>query len=138
MKKITLILITTLLPIVSCSNNNDGSKNQAYLELAYESIVIEDYHSAIENFNKAIEVDPESVEAYNMRGLVLGIMGDYSSALADFNRSIQIDPNNAEAYKSRGITKLHLKQKAEGCKDLTQAAKLGYAGGYDLVNEFCK
>ena len=137
MNKLILLIAIVLLPIASCSNNNEP-KNHAYLELGYESIVIEDYNSAIKNFNKAIEVDPESVEAYNMRGLVLGIMGDYSSALADFNRSIQIDPENAEAYKSRGITKLHLKQKAEGCKDLTQAARLGYAGGYDLVNEFCK
>ena len=134
--RILLILLIILLPIASCSNN--GSENQAYLEHGYESIVAGDYNQALKNFNKAIEIDPESVEAYNNRGLILGIMGDYTSALADFNRSIHLDPDNAEAYKSRGITKLYLGQKTAGCLDLTQAARMGYPGGYDLINEFCK
>ena len=137
MKKLTLFFVIALLPIISCSNNNN-SPTQAYLELGYESIVAGDYNLALVNFNKAIEVDPNSVEAYNNRGLVLGIMGDYSSALADFNKSIQLDPDNAEAYKSRGITKLYLEQKADGCIDLTTAARMGYPGGYDLIDEFCK
>lgn len=124
-----------LLPIVSCKDNNN---NQQYLELGYESIVAGDYNRALVNFNKAIEIDPQSVEAYNNRGLILGIMGDYSSALADFNKSIQLDPDNAEAYKSRGITKLYLEQKTDGCIDLTTAARMGYPGGYDLIDEFCK
>lgn len=136
MKKTILLLIIFLLPIISCSNNSN--KNEEYLELGSESIVAGDYNQALINFNKAIEIDPESVEAYINRGLVLGIMGDYSSALQDFNKSIDIDPDNAEAYKSRGITKLYLEQKIAGCKDLTQAARMGYPNGYGLVNEFCK
>ncbi len=135
MKKLIFLILIILLPIASCKNNKN---NQQYLERGYESIVAGDYNQALINFDKAIEIDPESVEAYNNRGLILGIMGDYSSALADFNKSIQIDPNNSEAYKSRGITKLHLKQKTDGCIDLTQAARMGYHGGYDLVSEFCK
>ena len=136
MKKTIFVLIMFLIPIVSCSNNSN--KNEEYLERGYEEIVSGDYNAALKYFNIAIEIDPQSVEAYNNRGLVLGIMGDYSSALQDFNKSIQIDPDNAEAYKSRGITKLHLNQKGAGCQDLTQAAKMGYPNGYDLVNEFCR
>lgn len=136
MKKTILLLIIFMLPIISCSDNKN--KNEKYLELGYENIVSGDYASALENFNIAIEIDPQSVEGYINRGLVLGIMGDYSSALADFNKSIELDSDNAEAYKSRGITKLYLEQKSAGCQDLSQAARMGYPNGYNLVNEFCR
>ena len=134
-KKIILLLIIILLPIVSCSNNN--KKNEEYLELGYENIVGGDYNAALKNFNKAIEIDPQSVEAYNNRGIVLGILGDHFRAIQDFNMAIDLNPFDSEAYKSRGISKLYLNQKESGCLDLAKAERMGFPGTTELIEEFC-
>lgn len=133
MKSSILILLILLIPILSCSKNP-----QDYIDKGYESILDGDYKGALENFNKAIELDPRNVEAYNNRGVVLGILGDHVRAISDFNRAIDLNPNDSEAYKSRGVSKLYLQQKESGCLDLAKAERMGFPGAYELIEQFCQ
>lgn len=132
MRKSILFLLILLIPILSCSNSA-----QDYIEKGYEHIVDGDYKGALKDFNKALELDPRSVEAYNNRGIVLGILGDHYRAIQDFNMAIDLSPTDSEAYKSRGISKLYLQQKESGCLDLAKAELMGFPGTYELIEEFC-
>jgi hypothetical protein len=42
------------------------------------------------------------------------------------------------AYAGRGLSKISLGQKESGCKDITKAGKMGYAGAAKLKEEHCK
>jgi Tfp pilus assembly protein PilF len=66
---------------------------------------------ALEDFNQAIEIDPEYARAFHLRGLVEEKQGADDRALDDFNRAIEIDPEYGVAYHSRAT--LHTKMGRE-------------------------
>ncbi len=68
-----------------------------------EKLKNEDFEGAMEDFNKAVEKDPELAEAYLHRGYVYGSSGELQEALADFNKAIAIDSAYIEAYYNRGF-----------------------------------
>ena len=67
-----------------------------------------DYDLAISDFDRAIQLDPESPLHYQDRGIALYLNGDYNLAIADFNTSISILPDDAYLYLFRGLT-YHMK-----------------------------
>lgn len=71
-------------------SSGDASRNQG------------NWNQAIDDYNKAIEVEPNYALIYNNRGLAHYNKGDYDKAIADFNQALQIDPNYADAYRNRG------------------------------------
>jgi regulator of sirC expression with transglutaminase-like and TPR domain len=58
---------------------------------------------AIEDYDRAIAIDPLYYEAYNNRGVLYGQEGKFDLAIEYFNKSIGINPDNEEAYVDRGI-----------------------------------
>ena len=62
-----------------------------------------DYDRAITDYNKAIELDPKYVLAYNNRGRAYADnKKDYDRAITDYNKAIELDPKYAYAYNNRG------------------------------------
>jgi len=64
-----------------------------------------DYKAAIADYNKAVELDPKFVGAYNGRGDAKLNMGNYDGAIADYTKAIELNPQLAFAYNSRGNAK---------------------------------
>lgn len=56
---------------------------------------------AIADFDRIIELDPTSIEAYN-RAMAYTSLGNWEQASLNFNRAIEIDPENALIYMHRG------------------------------------
>ena len=56
---------------------------------------------ALFDFNRAIEINPNSTDAYNNRAILFSNQGKSELALADLNRAIEINPNNVDAYNNR-------------------------------------
>lgn len=48
------------------------------------------FGDAINDFNKAIEADPQCEDAWFMRGTLKNILNDYSGALVDLNKALDI------------------------------------------------
>ena len=63
---------------------------------------------AIEDFNKAIEINPQYAEAFNNRGIVKYNLGDKQGAIKDYNKAIEINPQYADAFNNRGQCKDNL------------------------------
>ena len=66
---------------------------------------LDDYHGAIADYDRAIELDPENAEGYYNRGIAKSGLDDYHGAIADYDRAIELNPNYAEAYFLRGFAK---------------------------------
>ena len=73
---------------------------EEYLRLGKEQLEKKDYLHAKESFEKAVELDPKSAEAYCFRGTV---QLDDEKAAADFTKAIELKPDYAEAYFQRGL-----------------------------------
>ena len=82
------------------------------------------FHKAIKNYDKAIELDPQYANAYNNRGVAKKNLGDYAGAIADYDKAIELDPKFAMAYNNRGIAKDDLKDYAGAIADYDKAIEL--------------
>ena len=89
------------------NENPNETENYRARGLAY--LQLKNYTKAMEDLNKAIQLDSENIPAYNLRGACYAFLGDYAQARNDFTESIQITtqylkrhPNDDEAYASRG------------------------------------
>ena len=57
------------------------------------------------DFNKALELQPNSPAILLNRAGVKELTGDFAGALADYNRAVEIEPNSAIALNNRGMAK---------------------------------
>ena len=76
--------------LIKCGNEN------------YEN---RDYEGGIDDFSKAIEINPRKHEAYYNRGLAKKTIKDYSGAISDYKKAIDIYPYYWEAFSNLGNLK---------------------------------
>jgi Tfp pilus assembly protein PilF len=67
-----------------------------------------DYHGAVQEFTKVINLEPSNSENYLLRGLSYLFLDNFEKAKEDFSYTIQISPHNATAYSLRGFTSVLL------------------------------
>jgi len=79
---------------------------------------------AIADFTKAINLDPNAVDAYSSRAVLYSQNGDLDRAIADYDQVIQIDPNNAEAYAFRGAVYSQKEKYDQALADFNKATSL--------------
>lgn len=100
------ILLLLILLIAGCAGNAND----------YDDIVLDGVASlnlgkpeqALEEFSRAITIDPARADGYVGRGNALNTLGRYEAAVADYDRAIAIDPSLANAFVNRGIAHSHL------------------------------
>ncbi len=119
----------------SASNQKDA---EAYSNRGNSKVELEDYRGAIQDYNKAIKINPNYAEPYSNRGNSKGELEDYGGAIQDYNKAIKINPNYAKAYITRGNAKYILGDKESACSDWAKAAKLGITQASELIKEYCK
>lgn len=76
---------------------------QAYLGRAVVYENLRDFDHALDDYNNALQINPNSIVARNNRGIVLTIIGDYTTAAADFERVLSVDEGYLAAYNNRSI-----------------------------------
>jgi len=80
---------------------------------------------AIEQYEKAIKIDPQYEPAYLRLAIYHFNIEQHQKALQEVNHIItKINPKSAEAYALRGEIKLSRKQYAPALKDLSKAIEL--------------
>jgi Flp pilus assembly protein TadD len=76
---------------------------------------------AINELNRAIEIDPTYWGSYNNRGLSYIEMGEYHSAIRDFTKTIELEPMLAEAYGNRALAYIKLGDYQAALQDMDRA-----------------
>jgi tetratricopeptide (TPR) repeat protein len=77
-----------------------------------------------EDYEKAIEVNPDYANAYNNRGNIKSKQRDYDGAMADYNRAIGLNGQLVEAHFNRGIARENLGDLAGAIEDFNRAIEL--------------
>jgi len=67
------------------------------------------YEQAILNFNRAIELQSNYVDAYRMRGRSYAAIGKPDNAILDFGKALAMRPQEAGVFLERGFAYLDLK-----------------------------
>jgi tetratricopeptide (TPR) repeat protein len=93
-----------------------------------------EYAKAIEDCNKAIQLDPQFAEAYFSRGTAHLRKRDFDSAIADYGQAIQIDPKDARAYLNRAMAYLGKCNYDKALADGDQAISLDPRNALAYVN----
>ena len=95
-----------------------------------------DIKGALAAYTKALEINPDYIEARMNRGKILLKTQKYTEASEDFSFIIGSDTTNANAYYYRALAKQSLKQ-SNACDDLTKAGVLGRSISKDEKNKIC-
>lgn len=97
------------------------------------------FPEAVSALTKAIEINPDYVEAYNERGFVYGLkQGKFPEAISDLTKVIEINPNHARAYNNRAIFYYYAKQYDKAWADVHKAKELRYPVKSSFLNELKK
>lgn len=62
-----------------------------------------DIRGAIEEFKKALLIDPSNVNVHNSLGVCYGVLGAYEKAIECFEATIQLDPQEVMAVYNAGL-----------------------------------
>lgn len=89
-----------------------------------DTIQLQNDERSIESCNKAIELNPNGVDAYNYRGVAYTDLKQYERAIEDFNKSIELDSKNADAYNNRGVAYCFLGHYERAIEDFNKAMEL--------------
>jgi tetratricopeptide (TPR) repeat protein len=98
------------------------------------ALFLDDYVSAIENFNHIIRVKPYLSEPYFFRGLAKLNLDDFEGAILDFSGAIALDPNYLHAYAYRGVAQHRLKRYEEAIRDYNAALAINPTEAYVYAN----
>jgi tetratricopeptide (TPR) repeat protein len=80
-----------------------------------------DNYGAIQDYDRAISINPKYSESYVNRGIAKFKVGNIQGAIQDYNRAIAIDPKDGEAYYNRGIARFESGEERSAIKDFDRA-----------------
>lgn len=82
------------------------------------------YDDAIKCYDKALEINPGSMEAWNNKGLALARTGRLAEAVQCYDKALEIDPGDTEVMYNKGISLALLGKSKEAieCYDKLLAA----------------
>jgi tetratricopeptide (TPR) repeat protein len=82
------------------------------------------YEKAIEDFNRAMEIDPYLAMAYGNRGTIWSYLKQFDKAIEDCNIAIIVDPKETASYFQRGWIYGDLGDLEKAIKDYSKAIEL--------------
>jgi tetratricopeptide (TPR) repeat protein len=89
------------------------SRFDLFFNLGYSYNELGEYQRAVQNYDQAIDINPESAAAYFNRGESYYFLQQYLEAVQSQNKAIEIDPQYVDAYISRGVDYYRLQQYPE-------------------------
>ena len=88
------------------------------------NVAIGKFNVAIKDYEKMIELKPNSAFLHYSRGIAKTELDQYEDAIADFDEAIRLKIDNTFAYLDRGIAKTELDQYEDAIADFDEAIRL--------------
>ena len=104
-----------------------------YIKRGNDHVGKAEYRNAINNYTKAIGLNPSRADTHYSRGLAYASLGQYRNAINDYTKAIGLNPSRADTHYSRGLAHASLGQYDKGCSDWKQACILGTCDAYERL-----
>lgn len=95
-----------------------------YKTRADANLVKGDFLLALNDYDKAVSLKPDSSVAFLNRGRTHYGLKDFAKAGQDFDRSIELDPKDSKAYYNRGVLNESMGELQKAAADYQKAADL--------------
>jgi tetratricopeptide (TPR) repeat protein len=121
------VFITALIfatPALAAPPQGSQENGEKFFTAGLAALKDGDGAQAAAQFTKALEVDPDWVEAYVNRGQAYVFQGDWDKAIKDFDQALNLDPETFEALYNRGRVYTKMGQPGKAIADYTTALKL--------------
>jgi tetratricopeptide (TPR) repeat protein len=105
----------------SYSNNEEAMR---YYQLGLDESKKEDFTKAIENYKKALVLDPNFAFAYDNIGICYRRLNEYDKAIDAYEKSLKIDPNGTMPLLNIAVAYLYNKEYKKAVKSYEKLAKL--------------
>lgn len=92
------------------------------------------YKEALDELNKAIEIDPRNAEAYYWRGRTLVNLGKLDQGTDDFKAAVKFKPDYSEAYDNLGWLASRQGKVEEGIAYLTKSIEFKPENAWAFYN----
>lgn len=110
------------------------SEPSAYLTRAQLKMEMNDSVAALQNLNRAIELDKSSAFAFGFRGMILEGQEKHEDAISDLDMAVKLDPENSAFYINRGLIKYNTDDLRGALNDYDQAIELDPKSVISLYN----
>jgi tetratricopeptide (TPR) repeat protein len=114
----SVYLVMRVIPVF-WEGDDDVEIRKGKSRLAQEHFILAERH-----FTKALEINPEAVEALYLRGLVHGKKNRLEAAYQDFSEVIKLDPEDANGYFGRAFASYNIKNYDAALQDADKAVSL--------------
>jgi len=121
-----LILIALSVFTSACGTPEIENNAEAYYKLGIAWHRKGEYDRSINQYSKAIEINPRYVQAYISRGVAYARKGQLDKAISDYSKAIHINSKIATAYHNRGTAYYFKGEHDKAWKDVNMAKSLGY------------
>jgi tetratricopeptide (TPR) repeat protein len=113
-----MIALATILLFLSQQSLDD------LLTSGSQKAKAKDFKGALADANRALELDPKSVSAYELRADVRTGLGDLKGTVEDYSEAIRLQPNRWYSWFGRGVTRINTKDPDGAINDLTRAIEI--------------
>lgn len=96
------------------------------------------YQQAINDINKAVELEPKNVDLWIEKGGVHLRVNQAEEAMKALRTVLSLDPKNAPAYRMLGYCQVQQKNTKEGIANLQKAKELGDTVADELLKKYSK
>ena len=122
--QLTLLIVLLAVSLVGCFPSFDPETEEHF----YQGIEYNRQNNndlAIEEFSKAIDIDPEYYFAYYNRALTYYQNGNLEFSLADYNKAMELCPDTVYWTIERGFLNLELGDREKAIADFEKAQEIG-------------
>ncbi len=106
------------------ARNDEIFKAMQLLEEGNGFYLSGDYSRALDCYNRSIDINRTSADAYDNRGLTYYHLNRTSEAIADFTRAIELNNSFAYAYNNRGLARQAAGSSEAALADYTRALSI--------------
>ncbi len=102
-KFISIDIISGILPVIPDGFSDDFKLKIYTLVIGITHDSLRRHQEAIGWYDKALEIDPNYVDALNNKGVALGNLGKYEEVITCNDKILKIDPNYVDALNNKGV-----------------------------------
>ncbi len=104
--------------------SNTQPKADDFVLAGFDRVGKKDYAGSVQEFTKALELNPKLFAARFWRGSCQLLLGDARAAVADLTKALELNPKKVEAYMYRGSAYAKLGNRQQAIADLDRAVAL--------------
>jgi LysM repeat protein len=106
-------------------DSKESADAESYFEKGIEFGKQNKFPKAVENFDKAIKLNPNRADYFASRGHANYYLKQYAKAIDDYTKAIEKNPNFALAYSMRGLSRTRSGRYPQAIEDFNRAIALG-------------